>query len=273
MTNKYDPNHAHFTKALDELSPELEKMTDEQVVPIRHDIMSSIILVLGTIPNLRRARKRVVARFGEVAAQHFDRLETAARACGRAHAKHLATLHGADVEEMAGRLSQIRTVLLFEVQALIDAKKLPGTVVAELIGGTSYRGLCLDVLQLIAVLRDAWTDLDAHTSLQSREIDEAEELANAFSTALGENEVSLVATPTAETRRRAYSMFVRTYSQVRRYVTYVYWKEGDADAIAPPLGSARRATTPDTDTTPVTNGAPVVPAPSPNAPIAPTGNG
>ena len=47
---------------------------------------------------------------------------------------------------MAGRLAQYRSVLLLEVQALVQAGVLPSAVTAELVGGTSYGGLALDVL-------------------------------------------------------------------------------------------------------------------------------
>lgn len=250
-----------YIEAFDAMKPELEAMTEAENVPIRHEIMTAIIFALGALPNLVRLREQTEARFGEDAARWFDKLEPSARACAYAHAQHLATLHGVDTEVMAGELSQVRTVFLYEVEALIAAGLLPGSVVAELVGGTSYKGLCLDVLQLVTVLRAHWASIEGHCAVQVAEIDHADALASAFSTALGENEVSLASTPTADMRRRAYSMFVRTHSMVRRYVTFFRWVEGDVDTIVPPLGAGRRGGAngdpPDEEAEPAPSPAPV----------------
>lgn len=282
MTLLYDPNQPIYTQAFDEVHAELEAMAPEAIEPIRYDIMSAVVIALGVVPMAKRLRSAIAAKFGEEAAKNVDRLEVFARACAKAHALHLTTLHGTDLEEMAGSLGQIRTVLTLEVQALIGQKKLPASVVSELVGGTSYRGLCLDVLQLVSALRHAWTDVASHTGVTVLELDRAEALANAFTTALGQNEQGAASSPTADMRRRAYTRFVRTYSEVRRYVTYFRWEEGDADELAPPFGAGRSRRTDDetptdapTDapTTEVTGapvtGAPVTGAPVTGAPAAP----
>ena len=244
----YDPNQPIYTQAFDAVRPELEAMPPERVEPIRHDIMAAIILALGTVPNARRLRPQVVAQFGEAAAQHIDRLEVVARACGKAHALHLTTLHGTDVEAMAGQLSQTRSVLLHEVEALIQSAALPSSIVGELVGGTSYRGMCLDVLQLVSALRHGWAAVSAQTGVSTLELDQAEALANAFATTLGENEQGSVGSPTADMRRRAYTLFVHTHSEVRRLVTFFRFDAGDADTLAPPLGSNRARTRSSSDT-------------------------
>lgn len=239
MENRFDPRDPAYTKAYDEVKTELEAIPAEKVLPIRHDILAAIFLALGTLPKTRDLRRLALAKFGEASARFIDRLETDARACGWAHAIHLTSLHGKDVEEMAGRLSQLRTILLLEVEGLIARGLLGPSVVAELVGGTSYKGLCLDVLQLASLLRRGWTELSAFTGVTSAELDEAESLANAFATTLGENEQAGASSSTADMRRRAYTRLVETYSQVRRLATFFYWERGTADEIVPPLGAGR----------------------------------
>ena len=62
-------------------------------------------------------------------------------------------------------------------------------------------------------------------------------LATAFSTTLGENEQNALSTPSADMRRRAYTRFVETYSEVRRQATLFRWDTEDVDDYAPTLGS------------------------------------
>jgi hypothetical protein len=244
MDTRFDAHQPLATQAYEAVRPELEAMRPEDVEPIRHDIMDAMVTALGAAAKVQGLRERARAKFGEEAAQVIDRLESDARACGKAHAIHLLTLHGTDVDDMAGRLSQTRAVLLLEVQALIAIGALPSVVVAELIGGTSYKGLCLDVLQLTTALRAKWPEVESKTGVTLLEVDQAEALAARFSTVIGENEQGTVSSPTADMRRRAYTRFVRTYDEVRRLATFFHWETGDADTVLPPLGANRRTSAP-----------------------------
>lgn len=242
MRIHFDPNQAVYSEDFERVRAQLEAMSPADVEPIRHDIVSAIFLVKGRMPHIRELTEQVRARFGEEAARLVASVETTAHACGKAHALHLTTLNGIDVEEMHGRLTQMKSVLSAEVQRLITSKKLPASIVGELVGGNSYRGLCIDVLQLTAGVRHAWSDVKDHTGLTELELAQAEALANAFSTVVGENEAGTASSPTAEMRRRAYTLFVRTYEEVRRQVSYLHWKDGRANEIAPPLGDMRVST-------------------------------
>lgn len=255
-TERFDLEDPAYTRALEAVRPELDAMLPADVTPIRYDIMTIVVAALGALPRVRPLRPLAAARFGEEAAGCIDRLETDARACTLAQARHLTTLHGTDVEEMAGRLQRVRSILLPEVRALVGARLLSPSVTAELAGGTSYKGLCLDVLQLVSALRSEWAAVSGRTGVTGAELDQAEALASAFSTVLGESEVGSFASPTAELRRRAYSRFVRTYGQVRRLVTFFRWEAGDADEVLPPLGAGRSRGADDEPPAPSFPGAP-----------------
>ncbi len=89
-------------------------------------------------------------------------------------------------------------------------------------------------------------------------------------TILGEREQGASRVPAAEMRLRALTDLVRRYDEVRRMVTYLRWREGDADDIAPSLyarrlgrkaADGRPQDEVATPVTPVTNGAtPAAPA-------------
>jgi len=272
MKSKHRSPKSQVQHALERAQPALEAITEREIEPVRHDITNASISVLGISRGVQKYRGEVRVQIGQDAAKHFDALEDAAFACAGAQAQHLIKLHGITIETTVADLNQQRRILLAEAQTLVSKRLLPASALAELVGGTGQKALCLDVLQLTAAFRGHWPALHASTAVTTAELDQAESLASALATALGENEqgTSPVA-PTAEQRARAYTYFVRTYDEVRRAMHFIRWDEGDADEIAPSLSAGR--TRHPADTTPVQTG-PVVPiVPVTSAPAVATTNG
>ncbi len=274
MSRNFDPNHPAFTRALADLRPQLDALASDRLETIRHDVEAAVVLAIGVAPKAMALEAAARAELGEPAAAAFELLERAARACGRAHADHLINLHGADLEEMVGSLSETRSLLLLEAQSLVQRKRMSASLLAELAGGTGYRAMGFDVLQLVGAFRKEWPAIEAHTPVTVLELDQAEALANALVTTLGDNDqAQSQSSPSADLRRRAYTLFVQTYDEVRRAVTFLRWEAGDADEIAPSLSAGRtRKRDADDDavvlplvTTP-TNGAAPVRAGMPGAP-------
>jgi hypothetical protein len=268
MTRRtYDPNLPAFSNALDALRPELAAIPADQLEKIRLEIVPAILCALGVSTRVKGLRADVAVALGEEDARQIDRLETAARACGRAHALHLTTLHGTDVEEMAEELSQKRRVLLLEAQSLVNEGRLARSVLGELAGGTGYQAMCLDVLQLVSAFRADFAAIAEATAVTTVELDRAEALANALASTLGDNgQATSTSSPTAELRQRAYTSFVRNYDEVRRAIIYLRWDAGDADEIAPSLFAGRRSRKNDDE-----EDDPVVTTTTPNddAPVSP----
>lgn len=179
---------------------------------------------------------------------------------------------------MVGEVSRTRRVLLLEAQRLVTKKLIAASSLAEIVGGIGYQAMCFDVIQLVSVFRARWVEIEAVTPVTSLELDQAEALANALATTLGENEQAIASSAAAEERRRAFTHFVRTYEEVRRAIAYLRFDEGDADDIAPSLyaGRARRREVEEAETDPVMPPVivpivPIVAGPSPSGPIAPVG--
>lgn len=272
----YDPNHPAFSAALEDLRAELEAIPSASLAQVRLDITAAVITALGVAPKASRFRDLIVAELGESAAAPLDRLEASALACGSAHALYLTSLRSAAFDEKVDELSRIRRVLLLEAQGLVAKKRLAASSLAEIVGGIGYKALCLDVVQLVSALRADWSAIEAHTPVTSLELDQAEALANAVATAIGESEQSRAGFAAAELRQRAYTHFVRTYEEVRRAITFVRWKDGDADEIAPSLFAGRQRRREDEDedapvappiVTPITPVAGPTNGPSPATPI------
>ena len=266
----FDPTDPVFTRSFVELKPHYDLITSDHEMVIRHDPMAAAVSTLGALPRALSLKEQARAELGAEAAAHFDLLEPATFGLVCAHARHSITLHGADVEALAGTVSDKHDLLLTEARGLVHKKVMPGTLLAELRGGNAYRDLAFDVLQLVTAFRQEWPTALPYTTVTERELDEAEGLAHKLAAALGDEEQGAMS-PTAEDRRRAYAFFIRTRDEVRRAISYLRWDEEDADSYLPSLfaGRGRKADEDEVDVTPAvapTNGQPT---PAPGMPGAP----
>lgn len=249
-----------FPHTLDGLRAQLEALPADQLEEIRVDIERAASVVLGSCSTIEKYRAPAAEQLGEATAAFFDALRPSTIACMHAHVLYLTALRGGPVEELATELAQVRRVLRLEAEGLVEDGHVTASSLAELVGGTGYRVMSVDVLQLVAVFRASWVTLEAHTTVTSDELDRAESLAGALLTALGEQEKA--STPQAELRQRAYTHFFRTYDEVRRALTFLCWRSGNVDAIAPSLFGDRERSRPDAnDETPDASDAPPTPSP------------
>ena len=150
-------------------------------------------------------------------------------------------------------------------RGLIDGARLK-----ELKGPQGHRNLAFDLLALVAMMREKWTELQGRTGIQAQELDTAEVLGDRVISGVGAREQGpAVVVAAADKRQRAFSLFVKAYDQARRAICFLRWDHGDMDTVAPSLyagrgGSKRRG--PETSEV-----APTPPAAAP-APVTPASN-
>ncbi len=236
------PN-AFPAQALEVLQRELLAIHPRELLGINVDVAAAALVVIGAAPEIRGYRAELVALCGEEMTKSVDRLEIVARAALQAHAAHRTIEGGIEVHRLSTELRKIREGLLAEVRALIARDALPAETILELQGPHGFKNQCVDVLQLVSILKDEWDVLAPETGLTALYLDRAEAAANALATAVGiRNQAAR--SPAAELRQRAYTLMATTYDDARRMLTFLRWREGDADRIAPSLfrgrGNGRR---------------------------------
>jgi hypothetical protein len=92
------------------------------------------------------------------------------------------------------------------------------------------------------LLRGHWPVIANKNPITEADLDRAEIVGDEMIRAIGIREqASELSIQAADQRRRAYSLFVRAYDEIRRIVTYLRWHQGDADRIAPSLYGKRKA--------------------------------
>lgn len=223
---------------VDALREELLAIPEAQLSPINVDVAAAALVVLGAAPDIVALRGELVALCGETMASCVDRLELLARATLQAQAALQAAESGADLPQLSRDVVSVREVLVAEVRLLISRKLLPTRSIDGLQGANGFRNQWMDVLQLTQVLLGHWDQVASRTGLTLDDVHEAEATAERLARAVAaRNQASRSSAATM--RLRAYSLMVNTYDDARRVITYLRWKEGDADRIAPSLYAGR----------------------------------
>lgn len=226
------------SQALEQLRGELLAMDPARVLPVNVDVPAAAMTVLGALEGVRALQPALAALCGAERTQPIERLELVARAALAAHARWSMAPTDDPVGVRVRTLTKMRDVLLAELRALIAHGVVPAGVINELVGGQRFDSLCLDVLQLVSVFQQRGLRISRTTAIDAAYLGRAENLADEVLVALAERRLPQPS-EAADLRDRAFSLMVHTYDDVRRLISYLRWKEGDAAAIAPSLYAKR----------------------------------
>lgn len=231
------------SEALDVLRDELLAMDPRTLVPVNLDVPTCALLVMGVVKDLEVYRPALSELCGADRIRCLDRLDLVARAALIAHARRQAFDTGVNLQPAAAELTKIRDALHAEARALVARDVLHPGVLGELVGRNGFKNLCVDVLQLVSVFDANWFAIEGASGITRSYLARAETLADRLALALGERAQAGV-TAAADIRQRAFTLLLDTYDDARRIITYLRWKEGDYDRIAPSFyanrGTGRR---------------------------------
>jgi hypothetical protein len=114
-----------------------------------------------------------------------------------------------------------------------------------------FRNISTDVFHLVEAIRARWTDIESKSAITQQELDRAERLQQRLNRLLGlKDQQTPDINAASEQRRRALTLLLRAYDEVRRAITYLRWKTNDIDDIAPSLFAGRGGRRKSTETTP-----------------------
>src|SRR4051794_22462972 len=261
-----------FRDAYQRIIDEVNKVPASELIPINIDIPAAVATALGAMPEIMALRSKLVA-LPDFDIARLDKLETYTLAIGHAHTRWLgASTPAESLEQISQDATVKRELLLSDAVALAKRNMVDGQRLKELKGPIGFKNLSFDLFNLADMLRSNWSAISGKSALQLAELDQAEVLADRLITAVGLREQGpAVVAETAESRQRAFALFVSAYDQVRRAVSYLRWNEDDVDNIVPSLYAGRTTgrkktsteVKPPIATTPATPSAPSAPAPSP----------
>ncbi len=255
------------------ITADLQALEGELLPSMNLDVRQAITTALGCMPELMPLKSRIVTELPLVDPELFEKMERYALALGHAHTVHLAaSTPSQPIPEMTEELKRIYTRLEADARALALRGLLDGERLAYLAGVNGPRNTAASTFLLVELFRKSWDKLVGKCGTTLAELDEAERLAERLENAVGVKEQGPANVPeAAKNRHKAYVLFVRTYDEARRVVSFLRWHEGDADKVAPSLyaGRYKKSGTevPEPEPAP-TNGTDAAPP----APVAPAAN-
>lgn len=269
-----------YREAFMKASPAALALETDDLIPINIDVPTAVTTALGSLPEIIALRERANA-LAEFQLANIDELGTYARATMHAHGEWLAaTTPPEALQALNDEGLVLRDLLYSDATALSKRGLVNGGPLAEFKKGVGYKNLATDLVGLASLLRHRWSEIASKSALMIAEIDRAEELSEKLLVAVGAREQAPgVIAEVAQMRQRMFTLFVRAYDQARRVITFLRWKEGDIETIAPSLyasrmkgrrsesGSSETAPTAPGTSLPVTTPTPVV-ASGASAPVS-----
>lgn len=261
-----------YRQALEAVRPEMEALTEEQLAPMNLDIPTCVMTVRGAMAEIMPFKDRVAAALPKFNLALFDKLETYAMALGYANTRHrVASTPVMPLEELQEAAVALREQLLSDLQPLAFRGFIDESRLSQVKRVNGYNNLAQEVMLMTELARKSWSVISTKTSLTLAELAHAEQVAERLVKAAGEKEqIKPVVTAENDVRRRAYTLLLNAYDEVRRAITFVRWAEDDIDEIAPSLWSNRvRRKTDKAVAAPVAPAPAPVPQPAPSAAPAP----
>lgn len=222
-------------EAWDALAAERAALADDQLVPVNLDVQAAATLALGAYPEIRALRARALAELVGFDPQCIDKLPLYASAAY--HGQTLYQTSVADLAELPAMYDEalkLRDLLSTDLAPLVKRGLVDGSRLKQYDGGIGYRIVAADLAMLVATFRAHLPKLAGRTTIAEMELDHTERLAQRIVLAVGQRDQGpAIAAASAIERQRALTLFMRSYDEVRRVVSYLRWREGDADRIAP----------------------------------------
>ena len=229
-----------YRDAYERVRAEIDAVPDDKLLPVTIDVPSMVTALAGRMEALASLRDEVLT-LPQFRVATFDDIETYALALGHAHTLYKSASTPTPIPRLVTELTRLRTELVADAHSLARRGHIAPENLLPLRRKRGHKNLAFDIMLVCKLLRDAWSSVDGRTGLLEAELDRADELADRLVTALGLREQrERVLSEAILTRQRAFTLFVRAYSEVRRAVTFLRWDKPVIERLAPSLYTAQR---------------------------------
>ncbi len=237
MTNEYAGNEVLIAEAYERMKPEMLALDAEDVETPTLDIHAAVKIVLGSLPDIKKLRERMVKELPAFDVVAFDKLEDYANALSRAHALYqIATSSPNELDQVVAEATKVRERLIANARGLVLFDLLDARKVEQLKHGNGYSNVAQDLQALSAAFEESWAKIEGKTPLSRESVEAASRLAQRLTrlVALREQGTPEQAEAT-DLRRRAFTLTSRVYEDTRAAVRFLRRRENDAEEIAPTL--------------------------------------
>ncbi len=229
-----------FESAFREALPAMWAIPDDDVLVVNLDVPKLYTKVRGVLPKLLELQADL-ERLPDFDVELIRQLDVFSRALAHTHAVCLASYQPAsELPALLATAGEWRRLLRADAQALLGRGLLPRGCLDKLRGRRGYKNVAFDLAALSALLQRHWPVIRGKTAVTLAEVAQASTLAEQLLTAVGLREHGPAnQSQNTELRKRAFTLVVTTYDQLRRGVSYLRWNDGDADAWLPSLYGRR----------------------------------
>lgn len=229
--------------AYDAIYPEMAALPDQDVTRVNIDLVGAVTTVLGTLPEVRALRSQIEDELPFFDLERFDKLDLYALALNHTNALHRSVLSPTTaLTELGTSLTAVRARLLANARSLAEYGLIDDERLEECKAANGYRPLATSVLTLVALHKEHWASIESKTPLSFDALNEAGTLAVELLAAVGiEDQAPLTVGEALQAKQKAFKLLLQAYDDARRAVTYLRWREDDADQIAPSLYAGRCA--------------------------------
>jgi len=223
-----------------------DALAEENLLPVNVDVHTAASIAIAAISRVRP----LAAALGRRSATPYalDDLLLLAEAADYANALWLTAYESPDeLGPLVAEAQGLRTLAVAMLRVGVAAGITQASFVEALRGGTGYGGLTSDLFAAENEFRANWSRYEGKL-LTTADLDSMRRVATMVNARVSSRRFG---TPRrvqiVEDRRRAFTLLVRAYEELRRDVTWLRWHEADADRIAPSLwtraGGGRRPVT------------------------------
>jgi hypothetical protein len=223
------------------LEAEMLALHLDSLVEVNLDVILAANTGTGVTPEVEKHLDRIIAELPKFDASQVAKLPRAALALVFAQTMHLAATGKEDrLNPLYQESAKLCDVLGDEARVQIKRGILHPDALEKLKGSIGYKNTQHDLQLLVNIFRNNWASLAGKTLTTEEELVRGEKLVSWLIQAVGLKEQSPAGrAKTAEMLSRAFTLFTRTYSDVRRAIAYLLWHEGDVDDVIPSLYAGR----------------------------------
>src|SRR6188768_4297400 len=234
------PQFLPYREAYERALPATAALSEDELLHVNIDLPRAVATAIAALPRIMAYRDEA-AKLNGFDTSHFDELQLHAFAVGHAHVKFLVA--SAPPEALATlneSALELRDTIYHDAVALAHRGLIRGERVAEFKANVGYQNLAFDLLGLSDLLRQNWEQIASRSAVQLGELDQAELIGQQLMDAVGTREqaAALMARAQAQ-RQRNFTLFSRSYDQVRRAIGFLRWNHEDVDQICPSLFAGR----------------------------------
>jgi hypothetical protein len=241
--NEFAQNETLVAEAYERVKGEMAALSVAELTVPKLDVQAAVRAVLGSLSEIRKLKEALCGALTGFDVVSFDKLEDYTLALSHSNAKHqLATEEPTELEELYEEAGKLRERLVMVAKVLVPWGLFSARKVDQLKNGNGYNNVAQDLQALSAAFEEAWPKIEGKSPMTMDDVKTASHVSLRLTRLVGEREQLAAALAGAtEQRQRAFTLFFRTYEEIRSSIAYVRRHHGDAEDIAPNLYTAARA--------------------------------